>query len=363
MAYSFCFILLCALIYVSGYNVPIPDEIVIVGDANVLNLVRNLYYEVLLPYNVPNFKVIVWHSSSYDAYKKYGIPVEYPPPIELEDKIGSTFQYTEGFTKKINDRYKILLYLLKQNRTILNVDSDLWFFENPLNLLNYVNPDDDITFSTDYINDDYTEMNVGLMHIKPTKESIELFERILKILKIGPSEFELIEQGITNLVLHANRIKNLKYGVFDIKIFAIGFFYFRYFKHFVDDRDRTDLKLIGFHNNCINGGIAKIYRLKELGLWKIDDNEYYSSKTRKYIRYRDAIIIEEIDKYESIIFLLEMGKMLNRTVILPRYIFHEDYGYVYRSILYVYDLTRIDNELGNENYRESISFFKIYNIM
>lgn len=61
MAYSFCFILLYALIYVSGYNVPIPDEIVIVGDANVLNLVRNLYYEVLLPYNVPNFKVIVWH--------------------------------------------------------------------------------------------------------------------------------------------------------------------------------------------------------------------------------------------------------------------------------------------------------------
>lgn len=112
-------IYLCLIndICVECYNVPIPDKTIIIGDSNVIDFVRNLYYEIILRYEVPNFKMVVWNPSSYSIYEKYGIPVEHSP-IEVSDKVASTFVLSQGFTKKINDRFRIILEYLKQNKTL-----------------------------------------------------------------------------------------------------------------------------------------------------------------------------------------------------------------------------------------------------
>lgn len=196
------------------------------------------------------------------------------------------------------------------------------------------------------------------MYIKPTNKSIKLFERLLKILNIAQSDFDFTEQGITNLVLSSNRMKNLKYGVLDMNLFLNGFVYFYYFKNFVDEECK--LYSIGFHNNCIYSAVGKIYRFRELGLWKLDDDEYYSSKSRKYIKY--SSIIRTTDRaIERMIYLMYLGKELNRTIIFPRFL-NEEYDEIPRlvSFIYIWNIAYFEKTYGN-NYRENISFSFSFN--
>lgn len=349
------YVLISNLVY--SFNMEIPDKIIIIGDLNVLTMVRNFYIEVILKFEVPNFSMIVWNPSSYEKYKNHKIPVEYSP-IPVDDEIGCDNQFSSA-AYKMNKRLNIISYYLKQNMTVLHIDSDLYFYKNPLILLENVNPNDDIIYSCD---DPplCVGLNFGLFYVKPSKSTIELFERSTKLSQISPLIGPFYDQDFINWLLMYKRVK-LNYKVIEHSDFQIGWKYFEYKNRFIDEPN--NINCIGFHNNGIQGHIGRIYRLKELNLWKIDFDEYYSSKSRKYIMYSGKIESTKYNTYEYImIYLMYLGEELNRTIIFPRFYNPKDRYNISRSFTDYWNLYYFDNTFGS-NYRENISFFIYYFII
>lgn len=123
-----------------------------------------------------------------------------------------------------------------------------------------------------------------------------------------------LEQGLANRYMKSINYTHIT--SIRISIFMDG-------QHFFDrinylyNKSSNYLNLIGFHNDYTFGIIAKTYRLKELGLYILDDNEYYSSKTNKYIYYSSELL--SINNTELLSTLVYIGKKLNRIFIFPRF--------------------------------------------
>jgi hypothetical protein len=77
------------------------------------------------------------------------------------------------------------------------------------------------------------------------------------------------------------------------------------------------------HNNWIRGMHEKILRAKEMQHWMYDKNGYYSSTTNKYLTYENPKPLNQsdpaIDQLKSLARAFEIGYLLNRTVILPKF--------------------------------------------
>ena len=80
------------------------------------------------------------------------------------------------------------------------------------------------------------------------------------------------------------------------------------------------------HNNWIVSKEAKIYRFKEALLWWVDEEGYYSDVSRKYLTFSNPSIpklagVLKTEKYEveALKTAFALSRMLNRTLVLPRY--------------------------------------------
>ncbi|KAK2158378.1 hypothetical protein LSH36_171g00009 [Paralvinella palmiformis] len=96
---------------------------------------------------------------------------------------------------------------------------------------------------------------------------------------------------------------------------------------FIGDKPCNEYVLV--HNNYIVSLEAKIYRFKEYGLWVVDEHCYYSDSDRKYIIYDNPIQFNHNETYKgfdtkkmelvSLKAAFVIGRILNRTVILPKF--------------------------------------------
>lgn len=75
------------------------------------------------------------------------------------------------------------------------------------------------------------------------------------------------------------------------------------------------------HNNWIVSKNAKVYRFREHLMWLYDgDDRYYSSETRNYLTYTNPKEVSKGRQLSALISALALGRMLNRVVILPRFL-------------------------------------------
>lgn len=85
------------------------------------------------------------------------------------------------------------------------------------------------------------------------------------------------------------------------------------------NRSSNYLNLLAFHNDYTFGIISKTYRMKELGLYIIDKNNYYSSKSNKYLYFSEINNVNNISILKTILSTyVYLSKYLNRTLIFPR---------------------------------------------
>ena len=84
---------------------------------------------------------------------------------------------------------------------------------------------------------------------------------------------------------------NLKLHILDRDIFVYGQHYFGNWPiMFYDDPQGPASRAAAMlYNNWVIGIHAKIYRFKELLLWKVDTDGYYTSSTNKYLVYGNNI--------------------------------------------------------------------------
>ena len=59
--------------------------------------------------------------------------------------------------------------------------------------------------------------------------------------------------------------------------------------------------------------------MKELGLWKLDRNGYYSDKNAKYMTYQNPLPSLQHCEYNALENAFKMAKILKRTLILPKF--------------------------------------------
>lgn len=91
--------------------------------------------------------------------------------------------------------------------------------------------------------------------------------------------------------------------------------------NFLYNRSSNYLKLIGFHNDFTYGITSKTYRMKELGLYILDDNKYFSSQTNKYIYYDKELVTTNKNELSKLLStLVYISKKLNRIFIFPRFV-------------------------------------------
>ena len=84
------------------------------------------------------------------------------------------------------------------------------------------------------------------------------------------------------------------------------------------------IECILVHNYWIVSYNNKVYRFKELLLWQVDTDGYYSNKNAKYIIYENTQDFgvsqtkkEELNALKTAFIL---GHILNRIVILPKFL-------------------------------------------
>lgn len=165
-------------------------------------------------------------------------------------------------------------------------------------------------------------------------------------------------QGTMNRIIKSKIIKNLKIDTISDDIFMDGYYFFSRVTY---KEDIKELGCLGFHNDFTSGIIAKEFRLKELNLYYLDDEEYYSSTNNKYITFNfplsgsKDVIKNDLNK------LLCIAKKISRIIILPMIECpHRLFNFMkdkrerkkYYSYVDIVNIEVLNNKFG-KNYRES----------
>ena len=205
---------------------------------------------------------------------------------------------------------EISLDLLHMGYDVIIVDLDIVFLQNPLPYLTCL--DCDMVIQDNRAG----YLNSGFYLIKPTKAGIELQKQSLEMAqKPGHTN----DQDIMNHV--ANRLKKthkLKIVLLPINQFQPGnIFFSNSTRNFAEDA--VCVKCVIVHNNWIIGIRHKIYRFKEVLMWVVDTDGYYTSTENKYLTYSYETGVSKEEQKDALNLAFQIGKLLNRVVILPKF--------------------------------------------
>lgn len=227
---------------------------------------------------------------------------------------------SKDFLRKMNIRTYMIMEALSIGITVLHTDIDVYFAKNPLE---YIECDDcDISALMD--DADY---NAGFLLIRPTRRSMEVYSK-MKALAIRMPFLDDQDQ-LTQVIDDMSR--NYGHGFIverlPIDRFLCGLIYFEVGeRNFVGDNICPNCVVV--HNNWMVSREAKIYRFREHLMWDYDSDSYYTSTTRRYLTYDNPVLFGSLKTTEenernALVNALAIGKILNRTVILPT--FHCEY--------------------------------------
>lgn len=110
--------------------------------------------------------------------------------------------------------------------------------------------------------------------------------------------------------------------------------------------DIKQYNYLGFHYDFIVGIKAKTFRIKELNLYDIDDNGYYSSSKNKYIMLETDI---QEDYIYNLNHFLCIANRTNRIAILPK-IINKNKNPKYKSYVRLINIGILEKRFG-KNYR------------
>lgn len=301
-----------------------------------LDISRNFYEISIKKNNITNFMFICWN---YDIHKKF-----------LLNNIPSYF-FKKKYAKndlildKLNiEKVQLYLDILKRGYSLLVSEPEVIFLKNP-----WIYENDnkyDYTFTVDGINN----QNSGFYLLNSKKSCIKFFETILKYRNLNEDNFYKIFNYFLRDFSKRNKIN---VNAFDVSIYRNGLNYFDTYPLYFDNIC-SDCIII--HNNWINNVETKIYRFKEHLMWRLDDNQYYSSRENKYLTYKNFYPVEwNIEKIKEneinqLINALIISRMLDRILILPK--FSCKRGICSQSLESLLDIKKFDKYF-KDDYRES----------
>ena len=306
------------------------DKLILLAavDFAYIDMAINLFETSIKRFHITNFVFICFDNESYHGLQKRGIS-----SFLYQQKVASNVppRYnTKEFNEKTGVKMKIIAASLMLGFNTMIMDVDIVFLRNPLPHLPL---DFDLAIQDDLQVWNFTKsgrviqgfngsklkdlevLNTGFMLVRPTYAGVDLMHRTLREIV----SFGYMDQFALNIV--AKRMmdaKSINLKVLDKKKFACGKAYFEEGRHmFGGDMDALKDTYYIVHNNWIETKAAKIYRFKEAGMWKYDGNEYYSSRSRKYVYFTRPV--RPTEEVSGLITAMILGRILNRIVILPKF--------------------------------------------
>ena len=294
-------------------------------DYGFLDVAINLYLTSFKRLGIKNYVFVALNKRCCDVLDARKINcVRYFS--ENEAGLMASVYGTNTYNKKTHFKSKIVLELLKLGFNPLFVDADIVFIKNMGSTILKLGQRFDLVAQYDIV-----EMNSGLYYGNSTAKLVDLFTDVARSMLL-PKTANKSEQKLVNAALRRHR--NVSTHYLDMNRVCPGVKYWERYKiqfnvmhpwTLARASKTSDVDVI--HNNWIFSKAAKVYRFKESLMWLVDDNEYYSSTTRKYLKYNNPYIRgngkgKTLER-KALENALSIGYLLNRTVILPSFHCHE----------------------------------------
>ncbi|ELU01390.1 hypothetical protein CAPTEDRAFT_211846 [Capitella teleta] len=255
---------------------------------------------------------------------------------------------SEDFINKMNIRTYMILEALQLGYHVIHSDVDVVFFRDPteriLDLCYFKDPQKVCDVAALW---DFDAHNAGFLFIRKSNASISMYKKMKHTAKTTKIDDQMALNGAMN------SMKELRITSLPVEEFQCGLKYFdNSHRQFVGDNPCTNCTVM--HNNWIVSMEAKIYRFKEMHMWLYDQDEYYSSTQRRYLAYQNPTYFGNDSttlaaERSSLVTALAIGLILNRTVILPKFVCAKKAQQC--TILQHYLLKIFDQSFGS-SYRE-----------
>ena len=238
-------------------------------DSGYINLFLNAYYASQLK-EYRNLVVTCFDRHCYRTLSDLKIPVailDIANNNSINTQTASTWG-TKAFQNKVQWKLVMLMRALDLNIKVLYVDSDIILLKKPFAYLNSIQ-------GYDLIAQKDTTICSGFMYLHPTSKTKAL---IKKAAILRP---KLKNAGDQKAILTAVReFPTIKTFLLPIELFSSGENFFNTHSYYWDPINSTQIMI---HNNYVIGTNNKLFRFKELKMYKLDVNGEYSNPNGKYL--------------------------------------------------------------------------------
>lgn len=266
-------------------------------------LAANFYRTFILPYNITPYILVITDASASPNIEKYGIPHRI---------INDTGQKNPDALIAM-----VMIHLLHQQLKVTYIDLQIVLLKDPKSYLN--KSDFDLQLFQGQKGHRYSP---AILHAKPTKCCIEMIWKVIERLRI-------LEEARKHHTLNAvadfmKTHTEISIAVLDTNIFLSGKkFFIQQEHHFFRHASILSNDVVAVNDDA-SSTTLRTYRLKESGLWNIDDDSYYTDPSRKFILYNNDIYFDEENttlhsEEQALHSALAMGQILGRTTILPEF--------------------------------------------
>ena len=187
---------------------------------------------------------------------------------KLVDTSTASSYGSRAFRNKVHWKLIMLQQAVNQNVRVLYMDSDNILFKDPFPVLNSYN-------GYDFIAQRDVDICTGFIYLMPTLMTKQL---LAKTIEIRPKLLNADDQKAFNMVVQNNT--SVKLLFLPDHLFSSGAVFFKKHSYYWDKIRETQIMM---HDNFVIGIKNKIYRLKELKLYKLDVNKEYSNPDAKYL--------------------------------------------------------------------------------
>lgn len=238
-------------------------------DSGYINMFLNSYYVCNLQ-QYKNLVVTCLDKPCYNQLKKMNISVALVS-AESDNLVNTSKASSFGspaFRNKVHWKLIMLIQAIYQNVRVLYLDSDIILFKDPFPVLNSYTGYDFLAQRDDTVCS-------GFMYLFPTSMTKQM---LIKALEIRPKLEKAGDQKAINTVVENNTSIKLLYLPDDQ--FSSGAQFFRTHSYYWE---RVSDSQIMMHDNYVVGMKNKIYRLKEMKMYKLDVDGEYSNPDAKYL--------------------------------------------------------------------------------
>ena len=218
-----------------------------------------------------------------------------------------------GWHKKGHYKFKMATMILNLNFAVLVNDLDITYLSDPFIGLN--NQTYDVAIQRDFNVKD-SNLNAGFVYFRPTDRSKHFLREFSGFLEKNHNHWD---QAVLNDRLRLSaRNHEISYQALPFNVYVSGFA-FKEDKYMYFDPSEELLNKMSILHHIFLDYQGKIFRMKELGLWKLDRNSYYSDKNAKYMTYQNPLPSLQHAEYDALENAFKIAKVLRRTLILPKF--------------------------------------------